>query len=52
MRKSPSKGQSPPFYTVKGKGLIRTPPECVLQFLVNPELSKRVDELLKEGLIK
>ena len=50
MRKSPSKGQSPPCYTVKGKGLIHAPPDCVLQFLLNVELSKKVDELLKEGL--
>ena len=50
MKKSPAKGQSPPCYTVKGKGLIHTPPDCVLQFLLNMELSKKVDELLKEGL--
>lgn len=50
MRKSPSKGQSPPCHTVKGKGLIRAPPEYVLQFLLNTELSMKVDELLKESV--
>ena len=50
MKKVPSKGQHPPIHTVKGRGLIRAPPEFVFQFLVNSELSKNVDELLKEGL--
>ena len=51
MKKPPSKGQSPPCHAVKGKGLIRAPPEFVLQFLLNNELSRKIDELLKEGVI-
>lgn len=51
MKKVPIKGQHPPCHAVKGKGLIHAPPECVLQFLQNEELSKKIDELLKEGML-
>ena len=49
MKKSLSKGQSS-CLAIKGKGLIRAPPEFVLQFLLNTEISSKVDELLKEGV--
>ena len=48
MKKTPVKGQHPPVHTVKGKGLIRAPPDYVLQFLLNDQASSRVDELLKD----
>ena len=49
MKKTPSKN-GPPVNTIKGKGLIHAPPEFILRFLLNPENSKKVDELLKEGM--
>ena len=49
MKKTPSKGQHPPSHTVKGKGLIRAPPDYVLQFLLNDDISSKVDEMLKDG---
>jgi len=50
MKKAPSKGQHPPYHTIKGKGMIHASPELVLKFLINQETSKKVDELLKEGV--
>lgn len=50
MKKTPSKGQQPPCHTVKGRGLIHTSPEFVLKFILNPESSNKIDELLKEGV--
>jgi len=50
MKKSPSKS-GPPVNTIKGKGLIHAPPDFILRFLLNPENSKKVDELLKEGTL-
>ena len=49
MKKSLSRGQLP-CLAVKGKGLIHAPSECVLQFLLNNEISRKVDELLNEGM--
>lgn len=51
MKKAPTKGQQPPCHTVKGKGIIHAPPEFVLKYLLNGETSKRIDELLKEGVV-
>lgn len=51
MKKAPSRDQHPPCQIVKGKGLVHAPPEYVFKFLLNSELSKHVDELLKEGLL-
>ena len=48
MKKVASKGQ-PPVNTIKGKGVIRAPPEFVLQILLNADYSKKLDDLLKEG---
>jgi len=50
MKKTPSKN-GPPVNTIKGKGMIHAPPEFILRFLLNPENSKKVDELLKEGML-
>ena len=51
MKKVPVKGQHPPFHTVKGKGLIRAPPDYVLRFLLTEEVSSKVDELLKDCML-
>ena len=49
MKKVPIKGQHPPCHTVKGKGLIHAPPDYVLQFISNDDISSKVDEMLKDG---
>ena len=50
MKKTPHKGQYPLCHTVKGKGLVHAPPDYVLQFLLNSNISMKVDEMLKNGM--